>query len=146
MRHGALAVEQSRRRQEEGAAADRCDTLRRRGTLPHPSDQSRIATGGVDAVAARDDQRMQRCAGLGERGRTEFEAGARDDAFLGGDDRDLVGQGPAGEVCKVVSGGEDLQGPGNVEQLPAGEGEDLDATHVWHEARDAWQFGQSFAR
>ena len=77
----------------------------------------------------------------------EVEAGAGAHLLARRDDDGFVGQRMAVERGEVIGGCENLQGPGDIQELDLVERDDFDPTErVWHETRAHWQSCQSLSR
>lgn len=149
--HGPPAVEPAGCGQEEGAGAHGSDPPRPLRALPQPSDQFGIAGRRIDAGTAGHDQGVDRLArGRRRRQRLRREGetgGAGDGAAALGDDAQPVGRRAAEPRDVLIGGGEDLERPGHVEHLHAGEGEHLhDPRPIWRDTRVIWHSCQNLPR
>ena len=146
VRHGATAIEQAGGRQQKGAAADRRGPPRRLRPRLDPADEFSVLAGRIDAGAAGDDQRVQGHARGGEFAGRETQAGrCRHQRSVGHHDGIVGARTPACEN-EIVGRGEDLERPGDVEQLDSGEGQDLHPERRWRETRALWHVRQMMYR
>src|SRR5437588_10424402 len=131
MRRCPLAIEQTRPREEEGAAAHRGHPTRAAGGEPDPVDQLVVEGGRRCAMAAGDHQRVDTASTVveGVVGDEAQPAGTRQRALPSGDDLDRV----AVAAFAAVGYGEDLGRAGDVEDLDIVKGDDDDPAVLPHE-------------
>jgi hypothetical protein len=145
VRRRAPAFQQACRGEQEGAGADRSGSPRPPRPCPHPAQQRPIGGGRMDTRTAGDQQRVER------RPRRRQSRGHEPQPGGGGHDWSgrrhharRIERRLAVPRRKLVGGGEDLQRPGDVEQLHPRIGEELDQPRrPWQETRGLWHFRHS---
>ena len=129
VRSGAAPVEQSRSSQQERPRANGGDAPRVLGPPPNPVDQRAVGRGRSNTIAAGNDQRVQRRSDRWQSIRGDPQSGRGDNVRAAlRHDPEGIGRRTSRLRNDVVRRCEDLQRPGDVEQLHLRESDDLDHT------------------
>ena len=141
----APPVQHARGGEQERAGADGGDAARLRRPLPHPIDQRRVLGRRLGALAAGDEQRIQRRADRGERTRRQREpADAVTAPAALRHDPEHVGPRASRAATTSLAEANTWSGPVTSSNCTAGIRQHFDdAGRVWRKARGLWHFRQT---